>query len=264
MSGFMPPLPRKAAQSGFTLMEVLIAVTITAVIGLGIWQVVSGIILARDRVDQVASRFDELQRTFLLLERDITQSVYRPVRNLYGDTEPALTSRSDEFDLLLTRQGWRNPLDLKRSSLQRVAYEFTGEELHRRYWPVVDQGYDDSSRDQFLVAGIKTFDVEFMDQERNWDSNWPTQEAMNASAESGAGSLPLPLAVRITLEHEQFGVLERLYVLPPFDRATVQRVMTEHAQSQVEDEADDETENEQAQPGEPAAPSGQNQDGVIQ
>lgn len=251
-----------ASQAGFTLMEVLIAVTITAVIGLGIWQVVSGIILARDRVDQVATRFDQLQRSFLLLERDITQSVYRPVRNLYGDTEPALTSRSDEFDLLLTRQGWRNPVGLKRSNLQRVAYEYTGDELHRRYWPVIDQGYDDSGRDQFLVDGIKTFDVEFLDQDLKWGSSWPTQEAMNASVESGGGNIPLPLAVRVTLEHDQFGVLERLYVLPPFDRATVQRVMVEHAQSQADSEVEDETQNEQAQPGEQAAPSGQ--DGVIQ
>ncbi|HTN34004.1 MAG TPA: prepilin-type N-terminal cleavage/methylation domain-containing protein, partial [Marinobacter sp.] len=44
-------------QTGFTLMEVLIAVTITAVIGVGVWQVLSGVINSRDRVDDVADEF---------------------------------------------------------------------------------------------------------------------------------------------------------------------------------------------------------------
>jgi general secretion pathway protein J len=48
-------------QSGFTLIEVLIAITITAVIGLGIWQVISSVVLSRDRVDAVAEEFDGLQ-----------------------------------------------------------------------------------------------------------------------------------------------------------------------------------------------------------
>ena len=59
---------RLAGESGFTLMEVLIAVTITAVIGLGVWQVVSSVMNSRDRVDEVAQAFDGLQKTMLLLE----------------------------------------------------------------------------------------------------------------------------------------------------------------------------------------------------
>ena len=40
-----------SAQAGFTLMEVLIAVTITAVIGLGVWQVLGNVVSSRDRVN---------------------------------------------------------------------------------------------------------------------------------------------------------------------------------------------------------------------
>ena len=52
--------------SGFTLMEVLIAVTITAVIGLGVWQVINGVVTARDRVNDVSGEFENLQKTMLL------------------------------------------------------------------------------------------------------------------------------------------------------------------------------------------------------
>ncbi|WP_254774103.1 type II secretion system protein J [Marinobacter sp. AC-23] len=92
------------SQRGFTLLEVLVAITITAVIGIGVWQVLSGVILSRDRVDELAEGFDGVQRAMLLLERDITQIVNRPARDIYGDFKPALTSREDEFALMLTRQ----------------------------------------------------------------------------------------------------------------------------------------------------------------
>ena len=79
---------RPSAQAGFTLMEVLIAVTITAVIGLGVWQVLGNVVSSRDRVNEVAEQFDNIQRTMLLLERDITQVVNRSARDIYGDFRP--------------------------------------------------------------------------------------------------------------------------------------------------------------------------------
>lgn len=244
--------------SGFTLLEVLVAVTITAVIGLGVWQVVSGIIQARDRVDAVAEQFDQLQRAFLLMERDFSQAVNRPIRNLYGDAEPALTSLDDRYALALTRQGWRNPIGARRSTLQRVAYEFTGEELYRRYWPVLDQGQDDRSQDQRLLSGVKTFDVEFMDREHNWLEQWPSQEAMSNAQDGGAINLPLPLAIRIRLEHQLFGDLERLFVLPSFDRNEVQGAMSEMGQPSPEDDSNEESAPEQQDTGQ------QQPGGVIQ
>ncbi len=214
---------RPRLQSGFTLMEVLIAVTITAIIGLGVWQVLSGVIASRDRVDNAAGEFDGLHRAFLLLERDITQAVSRPVRNIYGDFDPALSSRADQFDLMLTRQGWRNPLGSRRSELQRVAYEFTGDELRRRYWLMVDQGQEDTSRDQLLLTNLKQFEVQYLDDDNNWVDDWPTQDALNNVTDRGLQSLGLPKGLRIRLEHGRFGEIERLYVLPAFDHQALQR-----------------------------------------
>ncbi|MDC0663383.1 type II secretion system minor pseudopilin GspJ [Marinobacter sp. SS21] len=244
--------PRRR-QSGFTLMEVLIAVTITAIIGLGVWQVLSGVIASRDRVDDVAGKFDGLQKAFLLLERDITQAVNRPVRNVYGDFDPALTSRGDQFDLMLTRQGWRNPLGSRRSELQRVAYEFTGEELRRRYWQMVDQGQEDTSRDQLLLQDLKRFEVQYLDDENNWVDEWPTQEALNNATDRGMQSLGLPKGLRIRLEHGRFGEIERLYVLPSFDRQALQRQVDDQNVPANGQSGETDEQGEQGEQGEPAA-----------
>ncbi len=62
---------------------------------------------------------------------------------------------------MLTRQGWRNPLGLRRSGLQRVGWEYTGTELRRRYWPVVDQGQEDESLDILMLDGVLEFEIRF-------------------------------------------------------------------------------------------------------
>ncbi|WP_404362931.1 type II secretion system minor pseudopilin GspJ [Marinobacter sp.] len=214
---------RPRRQGGFTLMEVLIAITITAVIGLGVWQVISGIVLSRDRVDSVAGEFESLQRAFLLLERDIHQIVNRPVRNIYGDFEPALSTRDEAYVFTLTRQGWRNPLGHKRSELQRSAWEYTGDELHRRYWVSVDRGQEEGSQNVRLLENVDAFTVRFLDRERNWTENWPPDNEGGPPAGSDSSpQRPLPLAMEVTLSHRRFGNLARLFSLPAFDEQAAQ------------------------------------------
>lgn len=237
-------------QAGFTLMEVLIAVTITAVIGLGVWQVLSGVVNSRDRVNEVAEQFDDLQKTMLLLERDINQVVNRPARDVYGDFSPALTTRDDAFALILTRQGWRNPLALRRSGLQRVAWEYTGTELHRRYWPVVDQGQEDTSRDVLLLQNVRDFEIRFVDQDGNRLDQWPDEQTMAAMAPGARPDISLPRGIEVTLEHERFGELVRTFSLPDFVQSQAQGVINQQLEA-VESETDEEENSEQAaeQPG---------------
>ncbi|MCK0107404.1 type II secretion system minor pseudopilin GspJ [Marinobacter sp. S0848L] len=223
------------AQSGFTLMEMLIAVTITAVIGLGVWQVVSSVVNSRDRVNALAEQFDGLQKTMLLLERDITQVVNRSARDVYGDFKPALTARDDAFELLLTRQGWRNPLGLRRSGLQRAGWEYTGTELRRRYWPVVDQGQDEDSRDVLLLEDVNTFDIRFLDEDGKWHDTWPTDQTMAAVAPGQRPVTPLPIGLEVTLEHERFGEVVRLFTLPDFSQDQAQSVVNQQQEAASED-----------------------------
>ncbi|MBW7469768.1 type II secretion system minor pseudopilin GspJ [Marinobacter sp. M216] len=227
------------SQQGFTLMEVLIAVTITAVIGLGVWQVISGVVTSRDRVNELAEDFDGLQRAMLLLERDITQIVNRSARDIYGDYKPALTSREEDFALILTRQGWRNPLGTRRSGLQRAAWEFTGDELRRRYWPTVDQGQEDNSRDVLLLEDVLDFEVRFLNDERSWQPEWPTNEMMAGINPGSRPETPLPMGIEVTLEHERFGVLVRTFVLPDFDANEAQSVVNQAAEAASETEEEE-------------------------
>lgn len=244
------PLPAGSRQTGFTLMEVLIAVSITAVIGLGIWQVLSGVTTARERVDEVAAEFDGLQQTFLLLERDLRQMVNRPVRNIYGDFEPALSSRSTDYVLVVTRQGWRNPLGARRSELQRSAWEFTGEELRRRYWVMADQGQEEESRDVVILTGVSEFTVRFLNDQNNWSENWPPDDQDTPTGTTNAVPvMPLPKAVELTVVHERFGELSRLFLMPDFDTLAVQTSIAQQGQQDSEDGDEEDQQDEDDQTG---------------
>ena len=218
-------------QQGFTLMEVLIAVTITSVIGLGVWQVINSVVNVRERVNQLSEQFDDVQKTMLLLERDITQIVNRPARDIYGDFKPALSSREEGFALMLTRQGWRNPLGLRRSSLQRVAWEYTGNELRRHYWPVLDQGQEETGRDILLLENVQGFEIRFLESNGNPQAQWPTDDALVNTVPGERPEVPLPRGIEITLEHEQLGELTRTFTLPDFEPARAQSQINRQRES---------------------------------
>lgn len=208
-------------------MEVLIAVAITAIIGVGVWQVMSGMIGARDRVDELAKEFEGLQKTMLLLERDLNQVVNRPIRDIYGDYQFALSNRDPDFALTLTRQGWRNPREDPRSDLQRVAWEYTGDQLRRRYWRSVDQGQEDNSLTNDLLDGVVDFRIRFMDKDRNWSDNWPKDDVLATLNPGSRPELAFPLGIEIQIEHERFGELTRLFALPQFDADAAQNAVNQ-------------------------------------
>lgn len=233
--------------AGFTLMEVLIAVTITAVIGLGVWQVINSVVTSRDRVNAVSEDFENLQKTMLFMERDLTQLINRPIRDMYGDFQPALSTREDAFVLALTRQGWRNPLGLRRSNLQRVAWEYTGTELRRRYWPTIDQGQDDNSRDLLMLDNVLSFDIRFLNSQLTWQDEWPADQELANLSPGARPILPMPRGIEITLEHERFGELVRTFALADFDVSQAQAAVNQQVEATGESDTDlEETQEQQS------------------
>ncbi|TVP60266.1 MAG: type II secretion system protein GspJ [Halomonadaceae bacterium] len=222
---------RRQGQSGFTLLEILIAVLITGMLGLGIWQVMNGLMASREAVDRVSGEFEKVHRTIMLLERDLFQAVDRAVKDGFGDSRPAMSSLEQDAILTLTRQGWRNPLGERRSELQRVAWEYDDmdQTLNRNYWTVLDRAQNTEPREQQLLERVLAVEVRFLNRENEWQDNWPAgnNNATGSAAFDDDGNpvdevaVPpsggLPLAVEFTLEHERFGIITRLIDLGTFD-----------------------------------------------
>ena len=206
----------KHRSCGFTLLEVLVAMSIFAIIGLAANQMLRTASTIHDQVEVRSADYLALVKAITVLERDISQFVPRGIRDEFGDYRPALAINNGAFVLELTRTGWRNPLGFPRSSLQRVAYSLTDQTLSRHFWLVLDRAEDSQFISQEILSEVMDFQISIIDVDGNREVFF--------EQETGANALPLGLELRISTE--QFGDLLRVYDLPetiqPMDQVPVE------------------------------------------
>lgn len=131
----------RAEENGFTLVEVLVALLIFAMIA------VAGVgILTFSIRAQAASgaKLDDeaaLARIVSALSADCAQALDRPSRDERGTTLPAFVGQAGSAVvpmLLLVRAGWSNLDGSARPSAQKVAWQLDGHVLERVAWPQID------------------------------------------------------------------------------------------------------------------------------
>ncbi|WP_437881250.1 type II secretion system minor pseudopilin GspJ [Pseudomonas sp. LRF_L74] len=222
---------RRAA--GFTLLELLIAIAIFALLGLATYRMFDAVIQADKAQRAQEQRLRELTRAMAAFERDITQVLMRPVRDPLGDSMPAFQGDSGKNTYVaFTRRGWRNPLGLPRATMQRVRWQLQGEDWQRLYWNVLDQAQDSQPRVQRALQGVTRFELRFLDDEERWSQVWPA-----ANSGESESMVLLPRAVELIVEQRQYGELRRVWRLQD---PTEQEQQT--AADGQESEATDETE----------------------
>lgn len=211
--------------TGFTLLEVLLAIGITAMIGLGSWQILNSAINASESTQTRLAELNALQKTMLIISRDLRQVISRSIRDGYGDYQPALTTKNEFYAIEFSRTGWRNPMDDARSNIQRVAYELTDNKLIRNYWTVLDRSQDSAPISKELLTSVNSISFRFMNKSGGWVDEWPSSDSNSGANNSGGGATQidpratdneLPMAVEISLDLERFGKVKRLYDLPVY------------------------------------------------
>lgn len=195
------------AQRGFTLIEVLIASAIFALImGIG-FRAVQSATRHRDAIDETAERFAEIQRAVQLITRDLSQIQPRSVRDLLGtDRVPALTTGADGGGIELTTGGWANPAGLPRSVLQRIGYQVEEDTLYRVQWPVLDRTQGTVPTRRPILEGINALQVRFFDSQGSDSEDWPP---LGGGGAQSAFAMR-PRAVEFTVELEDYGIITRL------------------------------------------------------
>lgn len=193
--------------AGFTLLELLIAIAIFALLAMGTWRML-GAVLDSDEATRVQEQqLRELVRAVSAFERDVRQVISRPIRDAYGESRVALLGehQGDSDALEFTRNGWRNPTGAQRSRLQRVRWQLSGERLERRYWTVLDQAQDSLPRVQNALDGVTEMKLRYMDDSGDWQDSWPP-----AGLSDDERLDRLPRALELTLQHRRYGELRRV------------------------------------------------------
>lgn len=208
----MPPTPRRHA--GFTLVEILVAMAIAAILATMAFSAMNEAMQNRERIREAQERLVGLQFMMRSLVQDFSQLAPRPVRMPIGeDYEAAVLGRSGaSAEVVLTRAGWTNPAGLSRSSLQRVRYQVRDGVLYRDYWLALDAQLEPEPVQRALIDGVEAFTIRYMNDGRQWQDNWPPPQP-NAGDQMRYKRWR-PVAVEITLRLRDWGTITRIVEVP--------------------------------------------------
>lgn len=195
-------------QYAFTLIELLVAISIFSIVSLMALQGMLSVFSTGEQTNTESKRLQSVQITFLNLQRDLNFISTREIRDEYGDNQSALKlSEEALYRMELSRDGYRNPAQLPRSSLQRIAYQLTENTLQRLQWPVMDRAPDSQTTKRTLLENVEELTIRVLDDKDEWHHEWPLP----------AGGRIFPRAIEVTLALKDWGRLSRLFMLPEAD-----------------------------------------------
>jgi general secretion pathway protein J len=193
---------------GFTLLEIMIAMAISALIGIAAMALLDRATVAHANIKHQGSRFNQIERTWLFISNDIQQLAPRQFRDEFGDKKNNLTSddATGTTHLSFTRLGRRNPAKLPRSNLEKLSYLVEDNVLKRVSFVYPDGMSNEQGQKRPLLEDVIGLSVNFFDGEE-WHPFWPVDQVAESTENQ------LPVALKLGLELKDLGMVERLFVL---------------------------------------------------
>lgn len=155
----------RCAEQGFTLLEVLVSISVFSMVALVSYSTLDTYIEHRERLQGHYGKLERLQRLFILLERDIQFTIPRKVR-VGGDVEAAMVSENGDAMLSMTvaQADFRGASGI---ALKRVQWRLDGRELIRAQWDVLDHG-GQIEADELLVSNeVEAINLNYLIYETN-------------------------------------------------------------------------------------------------
>jgi len=212
----------RKSQAGLTLLEVLIALSIFALIGVASFRVLSAVIESQRTAEEHSMMMNQFNTVMNILDSDFQQLATRSIRQTINAPlvlVPALVLNDEDYPIAFTRGGWRNPLKLSRSTLQRVAYGigthpqadqkdsqyYQDNTLYflRYHWPHLDIEVSQSPQTRPLLANVNGLSIQVLDSNYIKHSSWPPEAASEQEADV--------LAIELSFDHESLGRITKRY-----------------------------------------------------
>lgn len=201
-------------QAGFTLVEVLLALVIMAMIAMLAAQAFNtastGSAATREAMDRIA----EIDRAFVLIETDLRNAIPKATLDRFNQPIPPMyISRSEDYWMTVMRGGLENPLFLPRTEEVRIGYRYIEESIWRDTWYSPRETDQEEARPQRILTDVTNMNVRVLPPNATslaagpWLQEWPPAQ--------GGATEPLPRAVEVTLELDDMGEVTRLFSILP-------------------------------------------------
>jgi general secretion pathway protein J len=180
---------------GFTLIEVLVALMIVALLSFAGYRGLNAVLQTREHIAQETRKWQHLSFFFARMEQDVAQAVHRPVRDQGGVVQPEWLGRpvvisENEAELIFTRAGIPDQGDALFAP-QRIGYRLQQGSITMLRWPNLDQGPRTVPIRYPLLDGVSEFHLRHLNTNGDWLEQWPPG--------GQPGILPRALEVQLTL-----------------------------------------------------------------
>jgi len=183
---------------GFTLLELLVAMAVFAILGALGFRGLNSILDAEARLQSESRRWSDVSLLFSQLSEDLTMAVERSARDAADGTSPALLLRGtpsestsgDDAQLVVTRLGIGEGAAAQ-SAPRRVGYRLREGMLEYLVWPSLDSAPGTAPEAYEVLENVADLQLQALDFDGRWAPAWPAARA--------ASALPRAVTVRIVL-----------------------------------------------------------------
>lgn len=186
-------------QVGFTLLEILVALAVFAILSMMAYSGLAAILEARESTRPRSALLAQLQATWYFLNEDLGLVVDRPIRDELGSQESAFSNGHGNEILVFTRTAptWTAAAP---TSLQRISYRVDKGALYRQVWGMLDRTPETQYRRKKLIS-TDLVEINFYDDKTQ---SWQPYTSSN-------GTIPKALAISIKLAN--LGMVRRLFLI---------------------------------------------------
>lgn len=202
----------RRAVRGFTLMEVLVALVIVALMSGIAYRGLTALLDTRVRLVEENRKWRDLALLFARIEHDVAATVNRPIRDSNNLLAPPFVGKPDpvgeaDAHLFLSRMGLADQSG-NLSDVQRVGFRLSKEGVvEQLLWPVLDQAPRSKPSVIELLRGVKEFELRYFDDLGVLQPRWPLSG-------SGQTAPALPTAVQLTVALDSGERFTRIFLLP--------------------------------------------------
>ena len=192
---------------GYTLIEILIALMVFAILATMTSSAMYHVSTTRHRINEQSDRLARLQMTMSLISKEIRQAVDRPITGSNMRQTPAFIGNTKYTEF--TRGGLVNPGGhFKTSTLKRVGLVCKDDKLYRRTWAALDFTKKEEYQDKLLLDHLKACHFKYMNHDLQMLDEW-----RSAAVKADQKMEPLPKAIQLNLDLQIAGYASLLFTL---------------------------------------------------